>query len=104
MIIQGLGILPYGSKFLSTKREGELAVREEFPNATIFRPSDIWGQEDRFVKYYANFWRRVFTVMPLWHKGNQTVKQPVFVEDIAQGVLNAINDPDSAGQTYDCVG
>lgn len=39
-----------GSKFLKSKWEGEEAVREEFPDAIIFRPSDIFGQEDRFLR------------------------------------------------------
>lgn len=43
-------ILKGGSKFLSSKYQGEQAVLEEFPCATILRPSDIYGQEDRFVR------------------------------------------------------
>ncbi|CAL8079298.1 unnamed protein product [Orchesella dallaii] len=103
-IPEGLGILPDGSQFLKTKYEGEQAVRDEFPDATIFRPADVWGQEDRFVKYYAHHWRRFFQWVPLWHRGEKTIKQPVYVSDVAQGVINAIKDPDTAGQTYDLVG
>ena len=40
-----------GSKFLASKWHGEEAVRDEFPEAIIFRPSDIYGQEDRFLRY-----------------------------------------------------
>ena len=36
--------LPGGSRWLATKHQGELAVRAEFPEATIFRPSDVYGQ------------------------------------------------------------
>jgi len=101
---QGLGILPDGSQFLKSKYQGENVVKDEFPDVTIFRPSDIWGQEDRFCRYYAHFWRRMFNEVPLWHKGEKTVKQPVYVSDVAQGIINAIRDPDSAGKTYDVVG
>lgn len=44
-------VLPQGSKFLRSKWLGEQAVREEFPEAIIFRPSDVYGQEDRFLRY-----------------------------------------------------
>jgi len=93
-----------GSGFLKSKYEGELAVREEFPDATIMRPSDVFGEEDRFIRYYANKWRRQAFMVPLWELGTETVKQPVHCSDVAQGVLNAVANPDTAGQTYDCVG
>ncbi|XP_048241814.1 NADH dehydrogenase [ubiquinone] 1 alpha subcomplex subunit 9, mitochondrial-like [Haliotis rufescens] len=93
-----------GSRFLKTKYAGEEAVREEFPDATIFRPADIFGAEDRFIRYYASVWRRARGTMPLWHKGDATIKQPVFVSDVAEAVIQAIRNPDSVGQTYDAVG
>lgn len=93
-----------GSQFLRSKYHGELAVREEFPEAIIFRPSDIYGQEDRFLLYYAHVWRRNFRMMPLWHKGERTIKQPVFCSDLAQGIVNAIRDPDAAGKVFQAVG
>lgn len=43
-------ILKKPSKYYSSKYYGEEAVRNEFPNATIFRPADIYGQEDRFLR------------------------------------------------------
>lgn len=93
-----------GSKFLRSKYAGEVAVREEFPEAIIFRPADIFGSEDRFLRYYANFWRRAHGTVPLWKKGDATIKQPVFVQDVAQGVIEAIKNPDAVGQTYQIVG
>lgn len=93
-----------GSKFLSSKYHGELAVREEFPEAIVFRPSDVYGQEDRFLRMYAHVWRRQFRGMPLWYNGERTEKQPVFVSDLAQGIVNAIKDPDAVGKTYQAVG
>jgi len=93
-----------GSKFLASKWHGELAVREEFPDATIIRPADIYGQEDRFLRYYAHVWRRQFRGMPLWYKGERTIKQPVAVSDVAQAIVNAAKDPDTAGKVYQAVG
>lgn len=97
-------IIKGGSKFLASKYRGEQAVRDEFPNATIIRPSDMYGQEDRFLRYYASVMRRQFRSMPLWHKGERTIKQPVAVSDVAQAIVNAAKDPDSAGKIYQAVG
>jgi len=43
-------MLPGGSKILKTKFEGEQVVRDIFPDAVIFRPSDMYGSEDRFIR------------------------------------------------------
>lgn len=83
---------------------GELAVREEFPEAVIVRPSDIYGSADRFLTYYAAYWRRQGKGMPLWKKGEQTVKQPVFVSDVASGILNIVRNSDTNGQIYQAIG
>lgn len=40
---------PSGYKI--SKYFGERAVREEFPTATILRASDIYGSEDRFLRF-----------------------------------------------------
>ncbi|CAH1786501.1 unnamed protein product, partial [Owenia fusiformis] len=95
-----------GSEFLRTKAEGENAVREEFPDATIIRPSDVFGREDHFFYYYANAARRsrVLNTMPMWEKGERTIKQPVFLGDVAEGVINALLDPDAPGKVYEAVG
>jgi NADH dehydrogenase (ubiquinone) 1 alpha subcomplex subunit 9 len=37
------------SKFYQTKAEGELAVREAFPESAIIRPSIMFGYEDRLL-------------------------------------------------------
>ena len=37
------------SKFYATKYEGEQLVKEAFPEATIVRPSAMFGYEDRLL-------------------------------------------------------
>lgn len=93
-----------GSKFLASKYHSENAVRDEFPDAIIFRPSDIFGSEDRFLTYYAHFWRRALRLIPLWHNGEKTIKQPVYSSDVAQGIVNAIREPDAIGKVFQAVG
>lgn len=33
---------------------GETAVRDEFPDAIIMKPSEMFGREDRFFNHYAS--------------------------------------------------
>lgn len=100
-------ILSTGSRFLKSKYYGELAVMEEFPNATIIRPADMYGEADNFLWYYQHVWRRGGLMghsLPLWKKGEHTIKAPVYAGDVAKAIVNAAFDPTSAGQIYQGVG
>ncbi|XP_060553075.1 NADH dehydrogenase [ubiquinone] 1 alpha subcomplex subunit 9, mitochondrial-like [Ruditapes philippinarum] len=111
-------IVSGGSKFLRTKYEGELAVREEFPEATIIRPSDFCDVNDKFTRYYGSKSRStmypVFNIldisdtfaryMNLWKLGLETVKMPVKTDDVAKALVNAVFDPNIHGNTYQTVG
>ncbi|XP_022828922.1 NADH dehydrogenase [ubiquinone] 1 alpha subcomplex subunit 9, mitochondrial [Spodoptera litura] len=92
------------SMYKVSKYWGECAVREEFPTATIIRASDIYGSEDRFLRTFASPTRINGQYMALYKNGLETVKQPVYVSDVAQGILNAIRDPDTRCQVYQAVG
>ncbi|OXB52993.1 hypothetical protein ASZ78_014777, partial [Callipepla squamata] len=53
------------SKYLRSKAVGEIAVREEFPDALIMKPSEVSGREDRFLNHYAStLIARVFEISP----------------------------------------
>lgn len=90
------------SKYLRNKAIGEEAVREVFPEAIIVKPSEIFGREDAFLNYYANM--RWFGGVPLISYGKKTVKQPVYVSDVARAIVNITKDPDSVGKTYALAG
>ncbi|KAM4618640.1 NADH dehydrogenase [ubiquinone] 1 alpha subcomplex subunit 9, mitochondrial [Polymixia lowei] len=91
------------SKYLRNKAVGETAVRDEFPDAIIMKPSEMFGREDRFFNHYANM-RWFGRVVPLIGMGKKTVKQPVHVVDVAKAIINAVKDPDANGKTYALVG
>jgi len=93
-----------GAEFYSTKWRGEQVVREEFPDAIIFRPSDMWGQQDNYLFYYMSQIRRTYRCMSLWKRGKGVIKQPVFGSDVAKGVFKAVMDPDAAGHTFQALG
>ncbi|XP_051626700.1 NADH dehydrogenase [ubiquinone] 1 alpha subcomplex subunit 9, mitochondrial [Manacus candei] len=90
------------SKYLRSKAVGEKVVREEFPDAIILKPSEMFGREDRFLNHYANM--RWFGGVPLIALGKKTVKQPVYVVDVAKAIINAIKNPDAKGKTYALAG
>ncbi|XP_005040230.1 PREDICTED: NADH dehydrogenase [ubiquinone] 1 alpha subcomplex subunit 9, mitochondrial [Ficedula albicollis] len=90
------------SKYLRNKAVGEKIVREEFPDAVILKPSEMFGREDRFLNHYANM--RWFGGVPLVSLGKKTVKQPVYVVDVAKAIINAIKNPDAKGKTYALAG
>ncbi|XP_019749850.1 NADH dehydrogenase [ubiquinone] 1 alpha subcomplex subunit 9, mitochondrial isoform X1 [Hippocampus comes] len=91
------------SKYLRNKAVGETAVRDEFPDAIIMKPSEMFGREDKFFNYYANM-RWFGNAVPLISLGKKTVKQPVHVVDVAKAIISAIKDPDANGKTYALVG
>ena len=54
-------------------------MKEAFPRATIVRPSDIYGHEDRFLSFYASMRGFPFHLVPVLDRGNHTHKSPVYV-------------------------
>lgn len=90
------------SRYLRNKAIGEEAVREVLPEAIIVKPSEIFGREDKFLNYYANM--RWFAGVPLIAYGKKTVKQPIYVTDVARAIVNIAKDPDSIGKTYALAG
>ena len=79
---------------MRTKYQGELAVRSEFPDATIFRCADVYGCDDNFINYWFSNWRRTFNrEMSLYGKGEQTIKQPIYRSDLLDAIMASLHDP-----------
>ena len=90
------------SSYVRCRAEGEAAVREAFPQATIFRPSAIFGPDDAFLNTFVTIARR-FPVIALLGLGTARV-QPVFVDDVAEAVARFANGKGEAGQIYELGG
>jgi uncharacterized protein YbjT (DUF2867 family) len=78
---------------------GEILVRETFVEVTILRPSVIFGPEDAFLNKLAAMARQT-PVLPLFGTG-ATQLQPVFVGDVAEACVRAVDDQATAGQVFD---
>ncbi|KLE34086.1 complex I NDUFA9 subunit family protein [Aurantiacibacter luteus] len=88
--------------YYRTKGEGEALVREAFPQATIVRPSAVFGEEDGFVPMFADLVAKL-PVLPVF--GAQSKLQPVWVDDLAEAVANALENPGAhGGKTYEAAG
>jgi uncharacterized protein YbjT (DUF2867 family) len=89
------------SKYARTKGEGEAAVREVMPSATVIRPSIVFGPEDAFFNRFGKM-ATLSPVLPM--VGADTEFQPIFVGDLAAAIGNALVDPSTSGQTYEVGG
>jgi NADH dehydrogenase len=88
------------SVYARTKAQGEEGVRAAFPEATILRPSVVFGPEDAFFNRFAGMARLPF--MPVVAGGTRF--QPVYVGDVADAVMAAISDPAARGRTFELGG
>jgi len=100
-----VAFLPGGSRYLKTKYQGELAVLSEFPEATIFRCADVYGEGDNFLQYWMSRFRtsgRFRTAV--YGRGLMTVKQPIYRSDVVTGIMHSLYEPSAVGQTYEAGG
>ena len=89
------------SAYLRSKGEAERIVRESGLDATVLRPSVIFGPGDRFLNMFATL-LRIFPVVPLGSPGARF--QPVYVEDVAAVALHSLEDRASLAVSYDLCG
>lgn len=90
------------SAYARSKASGEEAVTAAFPEATILRPSIVFGPEDDFFNRFASM-ARISPVLPLIG-GGHTLFQPVWVGDVAEAILRVIETPDNRGGLYELGG
>jgi len=89
------------SNYGRTKGEGEEAVRQAFPNATIIRPSLVFGPEDDLTNRFAAMARLPFLPIIAARRNFQ----PVYVRDLAKAIATSALDPGRfGGKTYEIAG
>ena len=92
------------SRYLRSKGAGEAAIRgaaADGPQLTMFRPSVIFGWGDSFLTMFA----RLLTWLPILPLGSPRARfQPVWVEDVARAMADALTERETFGQTYELCG
>ncbi|WP_207461973.1 complex I NDUFA9 subunit family protein [Azospirillum sp. SYSU D00513] len=86
------------STYARSKAQGEKRVLEAFPEAVILRPSVVFGPDDRFFNKFAAM-AQVMPVLPLVG-GGETKFQPVYVGDLAEAIIRALQVPEAKGKTF----
>jgi NADH dehydrogenase len=101
--VSGIGADPVSeSPYVRARAAGERLVREAFADATVIRPSVMFGPEDAFFNQLAGI-VRLMPVLPLFGRGDVRL-QPVYVGDVAQAVARALTLEAARGKTYELGG
>lgn len=90
------------SLYARSKATGERLVLAAKPDATILRPSIIFGPEDSFFNRFAAM-ARMSPILPLVG-GGATRFQPVFVGDVALAIAEAMGGKSKPGTIYELGG
>jgi NADH dehydrogenase len=90
------------AEYARAKALGEKNVREAFPNATMLRPSIVFGKDDNFLNMFGQL-IELAPVLPVFAPEAQL--QLVYVDDVAEAVCVALEDPrQHGGQIYELGG
>jgi uncharacterized protein YbjT (DUF2867 family) len=90
------------SAYIRSRGQGEQAVLSAFPEATLIRPSVMFGPDDAFLTTVLSLLRRL-PVYPMFGRG-ETRLQPVHVGDVAEAIARVIGREDSRRATFECGG
>ena len=104
--MSALGAAPFApSYYLRTKGEAEnaaMAAHDEGLNTTVFRPSVIFGPDDKFYNRFAELLRISPLFFPL--ACPHTKFQPTYVGDVSQAIVQCLSDRSTFGSRYDLGG
>jgi NADH dehydrogenase len=101
--MSALGTRPNAvSRYHQTKWKAEEYVRASGLDFTLFRPSIIYGEKDDFINRFAGIVRRA-PVVPIIGTGKGKL-QPIWVEDVGECYLQALEKEETIGETYELGG
>ena len=83
-----------------TKAQGEQEVLNAFPNATIIKPTTVYGANDYFMKLWLSQ-KNFFYNFNVVTDDCKAKRQPILVTDVATCVLNALKMHETCGKTYE---
>ncbi|HYD81232.1 MAG TPA: complex I NDUFA9 subunit family protein [Paucimonas sp.] len=90
------------SMYQRSKADGERAATgDRYLEVTVFRPSVVFGEEDRFLNLFARM-QRFLPFVPL--AGAETKFQPIYVQDVAQAFAHALDNDHTIGRSYELAG
>lgn len=87
------------SAYQHSKGKGEIEIINKFSDATIVRPSIVFGPEDGFFNSQRNL-IKISPFIPLFGGGNNKF-QCVYVEDLSLGIKKILDLESSKGLTYE---
>eukprot|EP00527_Entomoneis_sp_CCMP2396_P009150 CAMPEP_0198137218 /NCGR_PEP_ID=MMETSP1443-20131203/741_1 /TAXON_ID=186043 /ORGANISM="Entomoneis sp., Strain CCMP2396" /LENGTH=395 /DNA_ID=CAMNT_0043798579 /DNA_START=94 /DNA_END=1281 /DNA_ORIENTATION=- len=91
------------SEWSRTKFAGEEAVKEIYPWATIIRPTQMFGRNDRLLTNMARFSRWWWAIYLI--DGGKSLTQPVWVGDVARAIVAVCDNPEKfEGKNLDLFG
>jgi len=89
------------SEYLRSKAAGERVALESPLDVTVFRPSTVFGPEDRFLNLFATLQRYLPVLfLPM----ADARMQPVYVGDVAHALVACLGEDKSFGQIYELGG
>lgn len=90
------------SRYAQTKARGETEALKAFPDATIIRPSVVFGAEDNFLNMFAQM--AVFSPFLPLVGGGHTQFQPVYVVDVAEFMVRCLENSITQGKIFELGG